>query len=241
MDASVNPSLTQCGEASMLPTMSELAMIDNDAIRNKVANLPVAAISKRGGVDLDRDGALLIRAAFLVERAAREQLAEHVRTARARGLSWVQIGHALEISRQAAEQRFGSDDNRKPNLMLGGQMFTYGWVPRHQKCRGCAQPFVGDEGYSGPDRDIVRQPGHESANVLAFCVACARRRAQGSVGVVALEGKTYRCRVISWNAHEFDIVEVVLLDQHHATRESATPWTRRLPVDDFTPLEPWVR
>lgn len=59
--------------------------------------------SSQAGASLEK----LTDARYLLQQAE-EALAETVAAARADGASWADVGRALSISRQAAQQRFGS-------------------------------------------------------------------------------------------------------------------------------------
>lgn len=81
--------------------MTELA----DAVGQVV--LSTAGVGRTDA--LDAEGYLaLIAASAAAEEAAREMLHRSVMAARAAGVSWARIGERLGMTRQAAQQRFGT-------------------------------------------------------------------------------------------------------------------------------------
>jgi hypothetical protein len=70
--------------------------------------MPSASEMKRGAADVDP----LVWLVTLAYAAARidDKLGEVVRTCRANGSSWTQIGQALGMSKQAAWERFSGED-----------------------------------------------------------------------------------------------------------------------------------
>lgn len=62
------------------------------------------------GLDPRDDFIHVLHTATQIEQAAARMLQEGVELARAQGYTWAAIGHHLGITRQAAQQRFGSID-----------------------------------------------------------------------------------------------------------------------------------
>ena len=58
---------------------------------------------------------------------------------------------------------------------IGGQVFTYQWAARFGGCSGCNRE-IEHFAFLGPDRDMVRQVGQESARLLGYCETCANER-----------------------------------------------------------------
>jgi hypothetical protein len=214
--------------------------IDDAALATQVATLVQFAVRQASvGGDPSRAALLTARIGAGIERTVTMEVAKAVRAARMQGRSWAEIGAALGVTKQAAVKRFGgtSDPNLKRNLLIGGQVFTYGWVPGWVSCRGCSRTLAEAEGYSGPDRSMVRRPGEESAELLAFCEPCARQRARDTVGTASIDGEPHLCNVVSWSNANPDELEVGVLDVNPfiAPGEPAPLGIRRIQVATFVP------
>ena len=86
---------------------------DEQDLRNRVGRLALDWSQDRHGVfDGDRRESFpaLIEAAEVVSDEARLTLQRWVRAGRRSGLSWSDIGAITGVSKQAAQQRFGADD-----------------------------------------------------------------------------------------------------------------------------------
>lgn len=59
------------------------------------------------GIATDESLLAQVRHAMQMEQEARDALRQTVSAARAEGISWREIGEALYVSRQAAQQHFG--------------------------------------------------------------------------------------------------------------------------------------
>lgn len=97
---------------------------DEQELRDRVADLVVAAVPDGPEVTLEDatadDFRTLIIAASVVSDEAGQSLHRWVDAGRHAGLSWAEIGEVLDVSRQAAQQRFARstrsrDDAPQPN------------------------------------------------------------------------------------------------------------------------------
>jgi hypothetical protein len=126
-------------------------------------------------------------------------------------------------------------NRRHPSLRIGGEVFSWDWVPRWASCFGCGSTFRG-EGYGGPDRTRWRVPDPGSVTVVVLCEACALQRAQGSVGVALVDGESRQCRVRSWDPAEPESLEIALDDLRPSARQDRDRLIiRRVPVAAFQP------
>lgn len=116
----------------------------------------------------------LVRRSADAELAARSLLRDAVTSARAAGASWADVGHALGMSRQAAQQRFGDtredelDDDQRwlgpvtaldemAELALAGELgwHTVGCAPlRHRMARTRTQWEHRRVTWPGPSRQL---------------------------------------------------------------------------------------
>jgi hypothetical protein len=124
---------------------------------------------------------------------------------------------------------------RRPALRITGDVFRWDWVPRAARCFGCGSGLRG-EGYAGSDRDTWRSREEPDAPLLAFCEACAIRRAQGSTGSAVVDGEQRRCSVRAWDRDNPAQIEVVIHDPPPGSRRDRDRLVVRLvPVDSFHP------
>ena len=129
----------------------------------------------------------------------------------------------------------GLHNRRRPSLRIGGEVFSWDWVPRWASCFGCGSVFRG-EGYGGPDRSRWREPEPGSERLVALCEGCALQRAQGSVGVAVVDGESHRCSVRSWDPAEPENLEIALDDPRATARHDRDRLVvRRVPVSAFQP------
>src|ERR1700752_1981266 len=134
-------------------------------------------------------------------------------------------------------------NRRRPSLRIGGEVFSWDWVPRWASCFGCGSTFRG-EGYGGPDRSRWREPEPGAETPVALCEGCALQRAQGSVGVADVDGESRRCSVRSWDRADPERLEIALDDVRPSARQDRDRLIiRRVPVAAFHPersaWEPW--
>lgn len=129
----------------------------------------------------------------------------------------------------------GRRTRRRPSLRIGGEAFSWDWVPRSATCFGCGSTLVGDA-YGGQDRSGWRGPAESGSEILAFCEACALQRAQGSVGTAVVDGEPRRCTVRNWERSDPRTLEVAVDDAPPAARrERDRLITRHVPVEAFQP------
>jgi hypothetical protein len=62
----------------------------------------------------------------------------------------------------------------RSTALIAGQIFVLQWAARFGRCSECGSD-IEHFAFLGPDRDMVRQPGEESARLTGYCVACAPR------------------------------------------------------------------
>ena len=129
----------------------------------------------------------------------------------------------------------GRPIHRRPSLRIGGEVFSWDWVPRWASCFGCGSTFAG-EGYGGPDRTRWRGPDPGSEALVALCEDCALQRAQGSVGVAVVDGESRRCSVRSWDSAQPESLEITIDDPRAGAQHDRDRLiTRRVPVAAFQP------
>lgn len=126
-------------------------------------------------------------------------------------------------------------NHRRPSLRIGGEVFSWDWVPGWASCYGCGSTFRG-EGYGGPDRSRWREPEPGAETSVALCEDCALQRAQGSVGIAIVDGESRRCSVRSWDRAHPETLEIALDDVGPGARQDRDRLIiRRVAVAAFQP------
>lgn len=141
----------------------------------------------------------------------------------------------VEIIPNGDINRHISQTPSRQELVIGFDIFTYGWVPAWVRCDRCSK-LLNEEGYSASHLDELRQLSPESGvGVIASCVPCARQRARGMTGTATIDGTQHRLRIDSWSPVQPDELEVRPVDVAFDGPGQSGPMAMRISVADFTP------
>jgi hypothetical protein len=77
-----------------------------DDVRHRVGALPVQLVLDEWGTTQNHDEDILAYSAIIAQVAA-ENLRTWIDIARKKGATWTEVGDAIGMSRQAAQQRYG--------------------------------------------------------------------------------------------------------------------------------------